>query len=128
MVNARPSRAASFAASIPRAVRRSSGATLLPRTPLNVRTARVELDETTRAYGRQRSGAKLAARATGIERVTARYEDVNGPRGRVDAVCRVKVVVSRSPSVLFEAPAETGRAASDLAFSGVARKVRRALA
>ncbi|MGE0547154.1 MAG: hypothetical protein AB7O24_01450 [Kofleriaceae bacterium] len=34
-----------------------------------------------------------------IEQVTVRFEDVNGPRGGVDAECRIKVDVKRRPSI-----------------------------
>src|SRR5687767_147228 len=34
-----------------------------------------------------------------IERVTVRFEDINGPKGGVDTVCRIKVVVKRRPSI-----------------------------
>ncbi|MGE3544429.1 MAG: hypothetical protein AB7L28_10865 [Kofleriaceae bacterium] len=34
-----------------------------------------------------------------IEQVTVRFEDVNGPRGGIDAVCRIKIDVKRRPSI-----------------------------
>src|SRR5262245_39544962 len=99
------SRAAPFAASIPRPVRRTSGATLAALTQLIVRASGVALDDDDAEYARRRLGNKLGRLARRIERLTVRYEDVNGPRGGVDTVCRVKVVLTGLPSVLFEARA-----------------------
>jgi hypothetical protein len=38
----------------------------------------------------------------GIERATVRFEDVNGPKGGVDTICRIKLVVSGRPSLFAE--------------------------
>jgi hypothetical protein len=47
--------------------------------------------------------ARRIGRAAGlIERVTVRFEDVNGPKGGVDIVCRIKAVISGRPSVVVE--------------------------
>jgi hypothetical protein len=35
-----------------------------------------------------------------VERATVRFEDVNGPKGGVDMVCRIKLVVSGRPSIV----------------------------
>ena len=45
---------------------------------------------------------KLGKFATSIERVSVRVTDTNGPRGGVDQVCNVKVVLSGLPSVVVE--------------------------
>src|SRR5262249_29760204 len=111
----------------PRPVKRASGRTLAERTPLAVRTTGVDLDPDLRDYVRKRMSSKLGRRASHIERVSVRFVDVNGPRGGVDTVCRIKGVLSGQGSVVLEKSAEDARAAVDLAGEGVARAVQRAL-
>jgi hypothetical protein len=59
--------------------------------------------------------------------VSLRTEDVNGPRGGVDRVCRIKVVIRGLPTIVFEAQDAFLNAAVDLALAGVERAVRRAV-
>ena len=40
--------------------------------------------------------------ALGVQRATVRFEDVNGPKGGVDTVCRIKLVLRGRPTVLVE--------------------------
>jgi putative sigma-54 modulation protein len=56
-----------------------------------------------------------------------RTKDVNGPRGGTDRVCRIKVVLSGLPSVVFESRDSSLAAAVDGALAGVERAVRRTL-
>jgi ribosome-associated translation inhibitor RaiA len=65
--------------------------------------------------------------ARSIERISVRTEDVNGPRGGVDQVCRIKVVLSGLPSVVFESKDASLHAAVDGALAGVERAVRRSV-
>jgi hypothetical protein len=62
----------------------------------------VELDEDNRALIRRKLGMKLGKFAASIERITVRVTDANGPRGGVDHVCNVKVVLSGLPSVVVD--------------------------
>jgi hypothetical protein len=55
-------------------------------------------------------------------------KDVNGPRGGVDQVCRIKVVMRGQPSVIFESRDSSLNAAVDVALAGVQRAVRRTTA
>jgi hypothetical protein len=52
---------------------------------------------------------------------------VNGPRGGIDQRCRIKVVLSRLPSVVVEHRAASLRDAINGALSGSERAVRRAV-
>ena len=112
---------------IPRPVKRSAGRTAAPSTPANIRVDGVSLDEEERAYIRRRLGEKLGKYASSIERVTVRVRDVNGPRGGVDLLCRIKVVLSGLPSVVVEHQAALLQPALTRALTGVERAVRRTL-
>jgi putative sigma-54 modulation protein len=79
------------------------------------------------AYIRRKLGRRLGKFARSIERVSVRTEDVNGPRGGVDRVCRIKIVLKGLPSVLFERRESSLHVAVDGALAGAERAVRRAL-
>jgi ribosome-associated translation inhibitor RaiA len=80
-----------------------------------------------RAYLRRKLARRLGKFADSIERVSLRTEDVNGPRGGIDRVCRVKVVLRGLPSVAIEKRNAALNAAVALALDGVERAVRRRL-
>jgi CBS domain-containing protein len=110
---------------IPRAVKRKAGRTEMDQVPAHIRAEGADLRPEDRAYIRRRLGMKLGKFATSIERLTVRVEDVNGPRGGVDHACRIKVVLSGLPSVIYESRDASLRAAVDAALAGVERTVRR---
>ena len=114
-----------FADRLPRPVKRTAGRTGAPQVPANIRVAGVGLDQEDRAYIRQRLGAKLGKYAKSIERVSVRVRDVNGPRGGVDQLCRIKVVLSGLPSVVMEHQAASLQPALTGALNGAERAVRR---
>jgi hypothetical protein len=93
-------------------------------TPANIRVDGVRLDEDDRAYIRRRLGEKLGKYSSSIERVTVRVRDVNGPRGGVDLMCRIKVVLSGLPSIVVEHQAALLKPALTRALTGVERAVR----
>ncbi|MEO6966178.1 MAG: CBS domain-containing protein [Acidobacteriaceae bacterium] len=70
--------------------------------PAHIRVLGTELDSEKRKFIRQELGARLGKFGHSIERVSVRVEDANGPRGGIDQVCRIKVVLSNLPSVVFE--------------------------
>lgn len=112
---------------VSKAVKRAAGRTGAAQTPANIRVSGVTLSQDDRAYIRQRLGDRLGKYAESIERVTVRVEDVNGPRGGVDQACRIKVVLSGHPSVMYEHRADSLKPAVTRALNGVERAVRRVL-
>ncbi|HET7631100.1 MAG TPA: HPF/RaiA family ribosome-associated protein [Gemmatimonadaceae bacterium] len=121
------SKRAPFARRLPRTAKRAAGRTHAPQVPANIRVFGVELTQDERASIRHGLGLKLGKYDTSIERVTVRVADVNGPRGGVDKSCRIKVVLSGLPSVVFESQALTLKAAINGALSGTERAVRRSI-
>lgn len=97
------------------------------RFPIHIRGLRNDFGFEERAHIRCKLTRRLNKFAESIERVSLRTEDLNGPRGGVDRVCRIKVVVRGLPSVLFEKQDAFLNAAVDTAVAGVERAVRRAL-
>lgn len=120
-------RRAPLPARIPRGQKPAAGRTLASRTPAHVRTIGLTLTPADRFYIRRRLGMKLGKFAPAIERVSVRVEDVNGPRGGVDKLCRIKVVLSGLPSVVVERQHHATHAAIDDALDVTERTVRRAL-
>ena len=112
---------------IPRPVKRESGRTDPLRTPAHVRLIGVDLDDDEQAYVRRKLGMKLGKFATSIERVSVRVTDINGPRGGVDQLCNVTVVLSGLPSVVVQRRHVTLHAAIDDALRATERAVRRSV-
>jgi CBS domain-containing protein/ribosome-associated translation inhibitor RaiA len=118
---------APFADRLAKSRKREPGPKEASRVPAHIRVVGVALTADDRTYIRRKLGMKLGKFATSIERVSVRVEDVNGPRGGVDQECRIKVVLSGLPSVVFEAKDASLDAAVDGALSGIERAVRRSL-
>jgi ribosome-associated translation inhibitor RaiA len=114
-------------ASVPRPVKRATGRTETLQTPAHVRVIGVELDDDDRALIRRKLGAKLGKFVGSIERVTVRMTDANGPRGGVDHVCNVKVVLSGLPSVVVERRDASPYVAIDLVLRAAEQAVRRSV-
>ena len=112
---------------LPREEKRQAGRTETSQTPLNVRTSGLALAPEERGYFRVRLGKKLGKFSPHIERVTVRFEDVNGPKGGVDIECRIKVVLSGLPSLVVTEVAETVPVAFNKAADRSVRVVRKAL-
>jgi ribosome-associated translation inhibitor RaiA len=87
----------------------------------------VGLGQDDRTYIRRKLGMKLGKFATSIERVSVRVDDANGPRGGVDQMCRIKVVVIGLPPVVFQRRDASLEAAIDGALTGAERAVRRSV-
>lgn len=97
------------------------------RVPAYIRAAEGDLRPDDRAYIRRKLGRRLGKFSDAIERVSVRTEDVNGPRGGIDRVCRIKVVLRGLPSVVLERRDSSLAVAVDGALAGVETAVRRAV-
>ncbi|HTB74323.1 MAG TPA: hypothetical protein VK762_13825 [Polyangiaceae bacterium] len=95
-----PQRHVGFARKTPKARRAKAGRTRVSETPLDIRVSGVHLPDGFGPDARMLLGRRLGRFATHIERATVRFEDVNGPRGGVDTVCRIQLTVSGRPPVL----------------------------
>src|SRR6478736_1963263 len=120
-------RTQSFQKKIPRGAKRRTGRAGVSETPLHVRTIGASTEEGLGDHVRSKLGRKLGKFAPSIERVSVRFEDVNGPRGGVDTVSRIKVVLSDQPSVIVESQGTDATHAFDTASHRVERAVRKNL-
>jgi ribosome-associated translation inhibitor RaiA len=117
----------SFPDEIRKRNKRSTGRAGVEQTPLHVRTLGARLEHGLSDYVRAKLGRKLGKFAHAIERVSVRFEDVNGPRGGVDTVSRVKVVLSELQTIVVESRAADAQQAFDVASHRTERSVRRTL-
>ena len=92
--------------------------------PIHVRS-RAAVPSMTEDHASRAIQSKLSKFAAHVLRASVRFEDVNGPRGGVDTVCRVKVMLRGLEPVVLEERATAAREAADLAADGVERAVRR---
>jgi len=93
---------APFPGAVPRPVKTSSDRDTPSRVTAHIRVLGAEVDDPTRDYIRRKLGMKLAKFTSSLERVSVRLVDLNGPRGGVDQLCLIKVVLSGLPSVVVE--------------------------
>src|SRR5262249_53332019 len=74
-------------------------------------------------------GRKIERYAQNVTRVTVRFDDINGPRGGIDTVCRVKLSVKGAGHIVVEARAadadEAFRVASEQAKTALGRVLER---
>lgn len=108
--------------------RNERGRTDSPSTPIAVRAKGVDVDNDLRDYISQRAGFKLGKFAPAIERVSVRFEDLNGPKGAPADRCAIKAVISGQQSVMVEVVDSSPRSAFDHCIDSVEQAVRRALA
>jgi len=93
--------------------------------PIYLRATGLRLAPADRLHIRRKLASKLAKFARSVERASVRLEDVNGPRGRVDHVCRIKVVLRGLPSVVYETRGTSLIPVIERALTGVEQVVRR---
>jgi hypothetical protein len=118
---------APFQDEIPKPLKRMTGRGDAAETPLHVRTIGAASQVGLNDYVRKKLGRKLGKFAEAIERVSVRFDDVNGPKGGVDTVSRIKVVLSELPSVVVESQGVGALHAFDEASHRTERTVRQNL-
>lgn len=124
-ITARRTGGSSFPAWIPKPLKRQSRSAHV--VPTHIRVSGARLNKDTRAYMRDKLSRALGKFARSIERITVRVMDVNGPRGGIDQVCRIKVVLINQPGVLVEARNAFADAAFRNALARIERAVRRSV-
>ena len=112
---------------IPRPLKRKSSLHDVRMIPAHIRALGANLSKDTRTEIRNKLNRKLGKFAKAIERVSVRVKDINGPRGGIDQVCRIKVVLSNLSSVVFEAQDASLDVAIGSALTGIERAARRSL-
>jgi ribosomal subunit interface protein len=122
-----PRSRAALPATLPRTRKRVAGRTAAPATPAAFRTADLDLSQALKDHTQRHLGMKLGKFASEIERITVRLTNVNGTKGGVDKVCKVKVVLVGLPSVIVEQRDADAYAAVDAALDRIERAVRKSL-
>jgi hypothetical protein len=117
----------SFASRIPRAAKRRAGATAVAATPLRIRVSGTELDASDKQLVRDRLGRKLSRYGGDITQATVRFVDINGPRGGVDTVCKIKLSIAGLDHIVVEARDVDVRAALRRAATSAHNAVVRAM-
>lgn len=113
---------AKFPSTLARSSKRSRGRTSLEETPVAIRST-IPISRAAETRMRKKLARRIGHASPLIERGTIRFEDVNGPRGGIDTVCKIKLVLSGRPSVVAS---ERGRDAEP-AFERASSKVQHAL-
>jgi hypothetical protein len=113
----------------PRAKKRRAGATPISATPLRIHVAGAQLDAGEKQRVRDRLGKKLWRFGGDITQATVRFTDINGPRGGVDTVCRIKLSVAGLAHLVVEArdvdPLSALRRASVSVHNAIVRAMER---
>jgi len=112
---------------VPKTLKGKSGHADAPLVPAHIRVLHTHLRKEERDKIRKKLGRKLGKYRRTIERVSLRVTDVNGPRGGIDQICRIKVVLRHLPSVVVETQNADLRTAFDRALTATERAVRRRL-
>jgi hypothetical protein len=90
--------------------------------PIVIRST-IPIDRVQKSRMREQLAHRIRHSASVVKRGTVRFEDINGPRGGVDTVCRIKLVLNGRPSVQVDDRAhEVGPA-----FAGASQKAQSAL-
>lgn len=119
----------SFAGKVPRSSKRASGMSRVSKTPLDLRVIGVSVAPKLQDRIPALLGRKLERYALNITRVTVRFEDINGPRGGVDTVCRIEMSTKGRSHIVIAVhdvdPERAFRRAATLAKTAIGRALDR---
>lgn len=116
-----------FASYTPRPAKLRIGRDVTSDVPAHIRAVDAPIAAEDRSELRRKLRAKLGKFARTIERVSVRIKDINGPRGGVDKLCRIKVVLSGLPSIVIEQQHTSLQVAVDGALRRTERAVRQSV-
>ncbi len=91
-----------------------------------IRAHQIDLTPALRDHVRRRLEFALGRLGPAVRAVKVTLADVNGPRGGVDKLCRMRIVGDQLPALVIEAAAADLPAAVDLAAERAGRTVVRA--
>ena len=116
-----------FAVAIAKSEKRKIGRSTTQQTPLDIRARNLELSVELMTYVARHVSFRLAKYAIHVTRITVRFENVGGPRGAIECVCKFGVVLPGRGSVIVSSVNPNPRAAFDAAVDATERAVRRSL-
>jgi putative sigma-54 modulation protein len=87
----------------------------------------IELSEPFKAFTERRLSSALASVAHRVGDVDVRLIDVNGPRGGIDKLCKIRLVHRLVGTILVRARGEDGYATVDGAVSKIVAALKRRL-
>src|SRR5262249_23602221 len=88
---------------VSRGVKRTAGMTKISTTPLSVRSGSVDVAPELHGRIHRDLGRRIERYAQNVTEGTVRFADINGPRGGIDTVCRVKLSVKDAGHIVVEA-------------------------
>lgn len=122
------SRCVKFNEEISKSEKRVSGRTDVNDTPLEIHGHKKKLSRGLKEHARAQLEKALSHNATFVERAEMFFDDVNGPRGGVDTICRVTLVLGHLPNIFVEErAADPGEAVTRVA-SRLARALSKTVA
>jgi len=102
----------------------STGRTTLQNTPVTIRS-KEKLGDVFERNVRTQLASRVGHAAGVIGRITVRFDDVNGPKGGIDWVCRIKGTMPGQPSIVVEKQAASPAVAFGRAVSAFGTAVDR---
>jgi ribosome-associated translation inhibitor RaiA len=116
-----------FALAVAKSEKRNIGRSTTQQTPLDIRARNLGLSGELTAYVARHVSFRLAKYAIHVTRITVRFENVGGPRGAIECLCKFGVALPGRGSVIVSSVNPSPRAAFDAAVDATERAVRRSL-
>ena len=107
--------------------KRNIGRSTWQQTPLDIRARKLELPVELLAHVARHTSSRLARYAIHLTHITVRFENVGGPRGAIECLCKFVVALPGRGTVIVGSANPSARAAFDTAVNATERAVRRSL-